>query len=309
MKRIIGLLIVTLACLRFAGAQPDPDQPLAIPPDRQPKVAARVVQNLLMQQQKAIVQSTPHGVFVLRNGILALLDTQTLQPKNLLELFPPPPPPPGPQAPFAAAPPAPVNVDRLYPASLLPFEDDLLILIGDHLFRVDAAAVKPRYDADLSGPFGQAANRWRELATPPALELKGDMLYIVRATQMCVVNVREGKLLATVQLPPALQINAPRAPQARRDQPADGQPPEPPREVTLVGTVLQQQDGAKTLWTLSTAEDAVYILEGDGLGKLLATPNAEGIRARIIGTLRVDENLPDFADGRLEIKEFQILPK
>lgn len=307
MKTIIGLLIATLAFLQLAGAQPGPGQPPAVPPNRQPKVAARVVRDLLSLEQKAIVQSTPRGVFVLRNGVLAQLDPQTLQPKTMLDLFPPVAPA-APRAPFATAPEIP-NVERMYPASLLLLEDDLLILIGDRLFRVDAAAGKLRYDADLSGPFGQAANRWRELVAPPALELKGDILYIVRATQMCAVDVREGKLLRTVLLPTQMQqANIARAPQARQDRPANQPPPEPPREVTLVGVMLKQQDGAKTLWTLSTADNTLYLLEGDTLDKLLAAPNPEGIRTRITGTLRVDDNLPDFAEGRLEIKEFQILP-
>ncbi|MHB0938672.1 MAG: hypothetical protein ACYC6A_19935 [Armatimonadota bacterium] len=303
MKRAICLVMLMLAFLQLAGAQPDPNQPPADLPDRQPQVAGRVIRNLLALQQKASVQSTPHGICVLRNGVLALLDAQTLKPKIVRDLFPPAAPP-APKAPFAAAADMPA-VERMYPASLLLQGDDLLVLIGDHLFRVDTATLKLRYDADLTGPLGKAANRWRELIAPPTLELKGDTLYIVRTTQICAVNVRDGKLLKTTLLPPPLQQgDAVRAPQGLRDRPADEPPAAQAREVTLVGVIVKQ-DGHKPLWTLRTAEDARYILEGDTLDKLAA----EGARARITGILREDGDLPDFAEGRLEIKEYQILPE
>ena len=147
-----------------------------------------------------------HGLFVLRTGVLAKYDPQTLQEVQVFELFGPAPESPedstdraGQQAYFAEMP------RRMAPALMLTHEDSLLIIVGNGFARIDQETLKVEATADLTMPeegegpeFGRVLRRAEPV---PTYLLVGDTIYLTRSQEILALGVTEGEILGRTPLP------------------------------------------------------------------------------------------------------------
>ena len=153
---------------------------------------------------------SPHGLFVLRTGVLAKYDLQTLQEVRVFELFGPTPELPedstdraGMQAYFA-------EMQRhMAPALMLPYEDSLLIIVGNGFARIDQETLKVEATADLTMPEeGEGTESGRDLswAQPaPTYLLVGETIYLTRSKEILALGVTEGEILGRAPLPEKMQ--------------------------------------------------------------------------------------------------------
>ena len=206
------LLLTTLAAVLVASALAQPDPAVqGNPPPPQPGAAQRGNNRMGMagmqgMQQEALMEVTPQGVFVLRAGILAKFDPQTLTPQGTLELF----------APVPAQPTMPQNptaqdrqvmrdwmmamMPRMAPAIMLLNGDMLLIVQGNNFFRVNQQTLK--LEAAQTALAKPDANNPRQMMmAKPELRLVDNTLYILMDDQLVSVNIGDGAVLSRGVLP------------------------------------------------------------------------------------------------------------
>lgn len=161
-----------------------------------------------------IMEMAPQGLFVLRGGILAKLDAKTLKEVAVVELFGAAPVRPTTQ-PARNAPPTPEwtkyyaeMAKRNAAPALLAAEKNLLIVIGDQFFRIDAETGKVAAKASLTpAPVVPAdPNQPQPQPQPatnaaPLLEMNGTTLIVLNGMNVTAVNIEDGKILATGKLP------------------------------------------------------------------------------------------------------------
>ncbi len=151
-----------------------------------------------------------HGLLVLRTGVLAKYNPQTLQEVQVFELFGPAPESPedstdraGQQAYFAEM------QRRMAPALMLTHEDSLLIIVGNGFARIDQETLKVEATADLTMPEeGEGTESGRDLswAQPaPTYLLVGQTIYLTRSNEVLALDVTEGKILGRTPLPEEMQ--------------------------------------------------------------------------------------------------------
>jgi len=317
---IIVIVVLSAGC---AFAQPDPAHPQPdIPPGMQ-KLQQLVTQMVTqrMAEQRTQVLYTPQGIFIERNGTLALLNAATLKEQKVIELF-------------GALPEMPAGADvapkarqqwllqlakRLLPTAMLASGNDLLILVGDQFFRVDIPTQEIKASVSLVPEKELVRNNGRlmfAMLAMPTLELHDKTLYITRGDQLFAVNIDDGTVLASGTMPVQMQMQA-KLPGLDQLLHPDKAPANPKRTgkntlndtaITIVGVMVKHADANGDFWTVKNNLDEEYVLKGEALPQLLATPKIEGARARLTGQLTHEDNIPQFSAGSLVVEQYQVLP-
>lgn len=304
--RILLLCLVILATT-VAFAQPEPDAPPPVDMRPEKQVQEWIKQLIpLIVAQPPLMASTPTAVYVVRGGVLAKYDPQTLEAGGLVELF-------GPLPDDGNKANAQANLDklrRLMPGGMLVTEQNLLIVIGEHFFRVNRATLEVKVNVSLFQDQALApAERLLAVAAPPALSLNGATLYVTRGSQLLAVNWEDGKVRAIGALPDPFAGKLPavgKLPVAKNNRPVKpgGQPAQ---AVVLVGALTLHEDNADNFWTLKVDDGGEYLLSGNVLDKLVGEHNNAGKRLRITGML-TPPGKNDFGKGEVEITKYEILP-
>ena len=156
---------------------------------------------------QTLMVNTAKGLFVLRGGSLAKFDAATLKLAQIFELFGPAPAPPAQNADRDTMTKYYTEMQRrAAPAIMVPKENSLLIVVGDGFAKINQDTLKVEKTADLRAPgaaTADAGNRSRE-GTPGYLVV-GDILYLVRNTEMLAISTTDGKVTRAA-LPKELQI-------------------------------------------------------------------------------------------------------
>jgi len=242
--------------------------------------------------------ATADGVYVLRCGGLAKLDPRTLEPLKVTELY-------GPMAALAE------NADknaretasldraqRLMPAAMLVQEKALLIISGDHFFRVNMDTLAIEKQSTLTQTAGAAlAGRINQLAAlgQPQLRPGKQGLIMVRGKELTVISPADGAA-HPVPLPAALTKSLPfirpREQMFKLRTPVDGKP------ISLNGVVWSE---AKD-WFMYDQQYGVFKLTGDPLAKIAVNADAQQGQIMLQGTFhKQDEGTPASWLGTVEI--------
>jgi len=167
-------------------------------------------------QQAPEMTITPNGIFILKSGVLMRFDTKLKQQGTSLELF----------GALAVQPPmseTPTDAERqammawmrdaaprMSPAAMLAKDDELLIVIGTTLFRVNQKTlVLDTKQTKLVAQADMAENRpLAALMTgKPVLQLNDKTLYIIIGANLAAVNADTGDVLSTGVLPKETTVN------------------------------------------------------------------------------------------------------
>ncbi len=302
------LLFAILACALAAFAQPDPDAPppADLRPEKQVQEMMRQLVPMILAQPP-LMMTVPNGVFVVRGGVLAKYDPRSLETEGLVELFGPAPAEGNKANPLANM----ERLKRLMPGAMLVTEKELLIVIGEHFFRVDRGTLEVLVSVSLFKEQALApAERLLAVAAPPVLALNGNTLYVTRGNHLLAVNWLDGKVRGMGVLPDPFGGKLPAvgkavAPKANKR----GKPAVNPqaREVVVIGTLLHHADRGGDFWALKADEGGEYLLSGETLEKLLDEKQALDKRLRITGLLTPPAP-NDFGKGELAVVKYEILP-
>lgn len=80
-----------------------------------------------------------------------------------------------------------------------------------------------------------------------------------------------------------------------------------PKAVTLVGTV-HHVDLEGGFWAFDERNGQKFVLAGDKLKELAATPNIEGARVRLTGTVNNNPGIAQYGNGSFTFTDFQVMP-
>ena len=151
-----------------------------------------------------------HGLFVLRTGVLAQYDPQTLQEVRVFELFGP-----APELPEDSADRAGMQAylgemqRRMAPALMLIHEDSLLIIVGNGFARIDQETLKVAATADFTmpeeGEGTESGRGLRRVEPAPTYLLVGQTIYLIRSQEILALGVTEGEILGRTPLPEEMQ--------------------------------------------------------------------------------------------------------
>ncbi len=151
-----------------------------------------------------------HGLFVLRTGVLAKYDPQTLQEVQVFELFGP-----APKLPEDSTDRAGVQTylgemqRRMAPALMLTHEDSLLIIVGNGFARIDQETLKVAATADFTmpeeGEGTELGRGLRRVEPAPTYLLVGQTIYLTRSNEVLALDVTEGEILGRTPLPEEMQ--------------------------------------------------------------------------------------------------------
>ncbi len=221
MLRITLLLALALSAMTMAFAQAAPGTP---PPQPTGPGGNRGGGMQGMQQPSADMTITPNGVFVLKSGVLVKYDTTLKQQGTPLELFGAPLP----ARPTVSNPPTDTETQammawmqdaapRLSAAAMLAKGDELLIVIGSTLYRVNqkTMALDTKQAKLLPAQGNMAQNRPLAAmmtalnASKPVLQLCDNTLFIVIGSNLAAVNADTGDVLSNGMLPKETTINMP----------------------------------------------------------------------------------------------------
>ncbi len=170
-----------------------------------------------------VMVNTGKGLFALRAGVVAKYDFASLKLVKQLELFGNMPAAPtvdntdrtASQAYYTA-----LQV-RMAPAIMIAKDSSLLIVIGDHFARISqetlkveakgdlSPAVKPAATTDTTGGRGGMRGGMGGFEAVPGYLLAGNVLCLMRSTEMLSVSITTGKVLARSALPKILQPQNP----------------------------------------------------------------------------------------------------
>lgn len=324
------MICIVLAAMALAAfAQPDPNNPGAgnkggdvrNNPAREMMNYAYV--NAMAQNPPTAIEATADGLFIYRNGVLALFANGKDTPKRLFELFE--------KMPELPKMDAPMDEKRAYMDALairvapmvMIIDNKKVILASDtQIFAVDLASFKlisqvplPAQAADPAG-MNIAIMNGRVMGnnqTPPAIQVADNMVYLLRGNIMTTVDIQAGKVLSNNPLP--LNMTPTQVPlndwiRGLRDNqpkefpappPAGGnQEPQPGAAniVTLIGVVRHVVNNNADIWTLEVEGGAKYQLAGAKAQELTKQANIDGARIRSSGTI--------ITNAKIEGKQFQI---
>ena len=261
-----------------------------------PRVQSKVlVDNVYIyyQQPPTVSRVTSDAIFVLRSGALARLDPKTLAPLGVAQLFGPllptaevPDATPAANTTPADAPLTPAEAtnaaaaldraSRMLPCSLFVHGKDLIILVGDQFFKVDATTLAVTVKTSLAPIATDIQERKAQLDAivaggDPNVILSGETLWVARGRRLYSVNTTDGKV-ATIVLPDAL-LHAPGAaanagvwPAMKPTTPKDGD------KIHVQGILLPSPNGQT--WTLFDESKGEMTLTGDKVVDLVEQPNA-----------------------------------
>lgn len=322
----LGLAAFTLASF----AQPDPNNPGAggnprggdarNNPAREMMNYAYI--NVLAQNPPTAMEATADGLFVYRNGVLALFTNGKDTPERIFELFEKMPDVPK----FDGT----LEEKRAYMEAMairlapmvMIIDDKKVILASDtQLFAVDLATFKLISKVPLPAPIvDQAGVNIAMLAgrgivnnqTPPAIQVTDNLVYLLRGNMMTTVDIQEGKLLGNKPLP--INMTPVQVPLndwirlLRDEQPRDfpapppgekpNQKPDAANQVTLIGVIRHTEHNNKDIWILEIENGTRYLLDGAKVPELAKQANIEGARIRASGKITTI--------GKNEVKSFNI---
>lgn len=325
LQRFAMLLFSACALTLLAYAQPDPTQqpaggaaiggPPPPPPGMQQPVGGMKPDTPAQLDPRALMTvATPSGLFLFSAGTLTRFEAKLQDPYVTLPLLGLMPEQPRPDA----------NANeqqqrqalqkytqeiarRSMPGAMTASGDALLLVFGDTFYRINQRTLVIEAKTDLRAkPEGDDANRitWR---MPPVLAQHGELLYIIRGTELLAVNSTTGELLGRHAMPkellPQVQPMLLYGEAQRRD-PAGAVAAKP---VTLVGTLVRHAEQNRIVWTVKDEQNAEYVLQGEIVDKLAQLADANGRRVRITGELIQRADLPTFAKGVLRVTNYQSL--
>ena len=322
MRRFLILACIALAVTVSSMAQPDPDHPqpeARVPANQRPAQAqqpqAQLFQRAMMlsNQQRTQMCLTPQGVFVLRSGVLAKLHPTTLEIQHdPVELFGPLPVRPAEENPAANLQLLNESIKRMLPAAMLAQGDDVLIVVGEQYFRVDAATLDVKVNTPLGNPFQPNQYEMMRLreASDPTLSVRDKTLYVAMVDKVVAVNIADGVVLARGQMPAKMQMPPMQQlmPLLRNmNMPRDQQPAVEAKPITLIGTLTHHDDHGG-FWAVKIPENnEEYVLSGDRLTELSHILNVAGRRIRVTGMLTPPTTVQLNGKGVLEITQYQLL--
>ncbi len=152
-----------------------------------------------------ILLNTDKGLFALRAGVVAKYDTTTLKEVQTLPLLGPAPEAPTDFQDREAMQQYRQAMQMRQNALMIANADSLLIVIGDHFYRVNQETLKSDATADL-----HAADAAAGAPEPvPGYALAGNTLFLMRGKEMLSLNITDGKILARAPLSKAMQSAPP----------------------------------------------------------------------------------------------------
>jgi hypothetical protein len=309
MTRCLAMLLTVILAQALVQAQPDPAKQ---PGGGQPGKPNPAMQPVPPPSPNSIaMEVTPEGLFVAAGGVLMKYDARTLEPRGKAELLGPPPAPPAPAAAAQPVPPEQQNLEmmrwrndqmkRNAPPGLLVAGNALIVVFSDQVFQVNQRTLEIEAKADLSDPR-MPMSYW----TPPVMKMNGDLLYVIRYPYIVSVDLKAGKLLGRATIP---GVNMPVAPPIIQPNQPGGvgkQPAAPAQPIVVVGTLKQVQlEGG--FWVFKDEQGNEYVLQGDLLRQLLATPELDGKRVRIQGTPSQAPGVAMYGKGYLKIERYELL--
>jgi len=333
MQRYVLICACVLAfAAQFASAQPDPNHPEAGPAQKQQNVIRQWMVKAALLEHTMVAQNA-RGVFILRNGMLAKFNPDSLAQEGLVDLFPPdaentkaPP-----ANPFRGGKPAIgddadtkallVQALRLLPSTLLLRDHDILVVAGESYFRIDTAtlAIKatsrlvPVVDDKLADvqKLAKTLERLQASLSPVTLASNDTTLFIVRGIQIAAVDIEQGTVTAMTQLPLRMRSVVDNVKNVRPAGKRDTPPPKiQPEDMTVVGVLIHHTDKGLDCWTVKNVLGNEFVLDGPKVKELLAIDGVTAGRVRLSGKalMRLADD-PQYGAGTLTVLEYQILPK
>lgn len=302
MQRWIFLIVMLGLAVSSAVAQPDPRVPVPgdpREPNRQP---------FLMNPDGQVMLVTANGLYAMNAGSLARFDAKTLEVLGVAELFGPMPEAPNFDNPNALQRGAMERwqmamQQRMSPTTLVAQGDDhVIVIVGDQFFRINQRTLAVERQISLQVPVDE-----REPGEEPfystRTRIEGNLVYLMRGIRLYVIDTAKGELLAGVRMPEEL---TPRYP-----EPKQGQEPqkEPPREVTIIGTLIIRPNKEGAIYTLKDEGGREFLLGEAQRDTLVAAVTEATRQIRVTGMLSPYDGPHLFVAGRLEIQQFQVLPQ
>ena len=326
-------LAVTVGAQKFIGGPIQAPVELANPPaagDQLTPQQRTELQGIQMSfykvaNQPTVMAATDRYVYFLRNGVLVQYDGQALKAARLLELDGPLPAKPADDAPFATRLKFGLAVVKRSAApALVVSGGDLVIATFGMVYDVDAVTLKLKSTTDIAQADRDNLQLiLADLFTAPQLQVTGRIAYIMQAgNHLATVALDTGKMLPGGKLPEAM--NPAITPQALlalfqkerqgmfpgggfRNPPGGGGAVDVPQTVTLIGTMHHvEQNGG--FWAFDDRNGLKYSLTGDKLKELAATPNIEGARVRITGTINNAAEAAQYGNGAFTVTAFTVMP-
>lgn len=151
-----------------------------------------------------LMKASPQGVFVLSGGLLVKYSPTTLQQVGSVEVDKKPGDQPAPPADNQPMLPRPAP-----PAGMLISGNKVFVVIGDRFVSVNAESLviaaksdlpkppnAPKPAADVpQGPMGPGAGPDQRPMGPIPMEISGNMLYVVRGSQILGIKVEDGSVV------------------------------------------------------------------------------------------------------------------
>lgn len=313
---IICIGLVAMAIASFA--QPDPNNPGAVvnprgdvrnnPPARDMMNYTYV--NALAQNPPTAIEATADGIFIYRNGILALFANGNDTPLRSFELYEKMPAIPKIDAAVEEKR-AYMNALALRVAPMVMIIDNKKVLLASdaQIFAIDLATFKliskvplPDQIADPAAGINVAIMNGRVMGNnfaPPTIKVADNLVYLLRGNIMTTIDIQAGKVLSNKPLPANMTpVPVPLNDWIRlmRDNPnefpapppPDGGKPNPPpgtaaNMVTLLGIVRHVAN--TEIWNIEVEGGVKYQLTGDKAQVLIKQANIDGTRIRASGTI------------------------
>ena len=171
------------------------------------------------------VANTDEGLFVMRAGVVAKFDVETLQVKGEYPLFGAAPQMPADRTDQAAMRAYRTEMQRRNaPGVLLTTKESLLILIGDGFARINQKTFEIEAKGSIAAVVDPAApapapNMFAGMEPAPTCLLDGNILYIIRSREVISLDITDGKVLLRTPVPADMM------PQQRMNQPGGGGAP------------------------------------------------------------------------------------
>ncbi len=304
-----------------AGVQPNVQDMMTM------RILLNTLRNISANPSSTMVAGAKY-VYLLSNGVLAQYDGIATEPLHQLQLYGVLPAQPAADAPLADRLEYSQNVvKRLAVATVLLQDDNLVVVTNSSVFCVDPLTLKLKSTTNIT-PVDQPQKQnlrlqQSALTTAPTTQVIGHVAYVMQGTdRLIVVDLLAGKVLGRSKLPATMtptllnDLFANEMNQGGNMWPGGGggrvQPPavggvDVPKATTLIGTVHHMNlEGG--FWAFDDRNGQKYVLAGDKLKDLLATPNIDGARVRITGSITNTPGIAQYGNGSFSVTEFQVMP-
>ncbi len=155
------------------------------------------------------VVSTPKGIFTLRGGVLAKMNTASMKADKEMALFGAVQTPPAEGADNATRMAYYAELSkRNAPALLLVKDNSLLVIIGDGYARISQDTLTTEKAISIKDPNEPAADanqRGFRQDPVPGYVVVGDTLFLIRAREALSINTKDTAIITRAPLPASLQ--------------------------------------------------------------------------------------------------------